>query len=511
MAAASILNNVLGPVMPGPSSSHTAGPYHIAKMCRSFIGENPASVTFTFEPGSSIAEVYHEQGSDAALAMGILGLPLTDRRFRQILEIYPDFGIKIDFNCSHFAEAIHPNSIRIEARLNNDSVFSAVADSIGGGSLLFRFVNGWPVELAGDAYHLLFEAESEKSFNLMMQVSEFGNPTVATDGERTLFAVDLPVKPDALKLDALRKMAGVTGAACIEPVFFPLNGECLFRCGEDMIAYAEQNGLTLGAAALKYEAALLGMREETLNSEMDSRLRVMTEAVKLGLSKNSPPMSLLGNSAGRFMQAEKKGKLALGGVHARAAARALAAMEVNSGRGIVCAAPTGGSAGVIPAVMATMLDDLKIKRKEALRSLWAAGAIGMVLATRGTFAAEVCGCQVEIGAAGAMAAAAVTEMAGGTPRQAADAAAIAFHNSMGLVCDLVQATVEIPCHTRNACFAPQAFICADLALGGYRNAVNLDDTIDAVVATGRQMPPELRCTSLGGIAVTPSAINMKKR
>ncbi|NLW61200.1 MAG: serine dehydratase, partial [Synergistaceae bacterium] len=120
-------------------------------------------------------------------------------------------------------------------------------------------------------------------------------------------------------------------------------------------------------------------------------------------------------------------------------------------------------------------------------------------------------CQVEIGAAGAMGAGAVVEAAGGSARQAADAGAIMFQNAMGLVCDLVQAIVEIPCHTRNGSFASQAFICADMILGGYYNAVHIDDTVDAVYSSGKMLPLELRCTSLGGMAVTPSALSMQRK
>ena len=94
---------------------------------------------------------------------------------------------------------------------------------------------------------------------------------------------------------------------------------------------------------------------------------------------------------------------------------------------------------------------------------------------------------------------------------AADAAAIAFQNSMGSVCDLVGGLVEIPCHTRNAVAASSAFVCADLVVGGYMNPIPLDDTIDAVYAVGRMMPSELRCTSKGGLAITPSALRLVAR
>ena len=142
-------------------------------------------------------------------------------------------------------------------------------------------------------------------------------------------------------------------------------------------------------------------------------------------------------------------------------------------------APTGGSAGVLPAVLATLMEERGLKRDQA------------------TFAA--------------MAAAAMVQTGGGTPRQAADAAAIAFQNTMGSVCDLVQGMVEIPCHTRNAVAASSAFVCADLAMGGYLNLIPLDETIDAVLAVGRMLPPELRVTSRGGLAITPSALKLHRR
>ncbi|NOR14390.1 MAG: hypothetical protein GQ544_01665, partial [Candidatus Aminicenantes bacterium] len=123
---------------------------------------------------------------------------------------------------------------------------------------------------------------------------------------------------------------------------------------------------------------------------------------------------------------------------------------------------------------------------------------------------ETAGCQVEIGAAGAMAAAAVVELAGGNPQQATDAAAISFQNTMGSVCDLVQGMCEIPCHTRNAVAASSAFVCADLILGGYHNPVPLDETIDAVFSSGKMLPSELRCTALGGIAQAPSALTLPR-
>jgi L-serine dehydratase len=159
----------------------------------------------------------------------------------------------------------------------------------------------------------------------------------------------------------------------------------------------------------------------------------------------------------------------------------------------------------------TLLRDKGLAEERVVRALFAAGAVGLVFSRRATFAAEIAGCQVEIGAAGAMAAAMVVEAAGGTSLQAVDAAAVSLQNTMGSVCDLVQGLCEIPCHTRNAAAAAAAFTTADLVMGGYRNSISLDDSIDASFASGRMLPPELRVTSRGGLAATPSALSLPSK
>ncbi len=186
-------------------------------------------------------------------------------------------------------------------------------------------------------------------------------------------------------------------------------------------------------------------------------------------------------------------------------------MHVNSAMGVVCAAPTGGSAGTIPGAVLTLAEERRLSREQIALTLFAAGAVGLITAYRATFAAEVAGCQVEIGAAEAMAAAGLVDAVGGSARQACDAAAIAYQNSMGSVCDLVQGMVEIPCHSRNAAAAASAFVCADMVLGGYANPIPLDETIDAVYSVGRMLAPELRCTAKGGLALAPSALALKRK
>jgi L-serine dehydratase len=377
----------------------------------------------------------------------------------------------------------------------------------------FVRLGDWPVHLTGDAYEVAVEVERGAEAQALELLSRDG----AAMGEaarigRESAALLCVRRREPLTQDVRRLLAGLVGVHrvwAVEPVFFVQRGEPLWASAQEVVFLARDRDVSLGQAALEYEAALLGLPKSRILAEAMRRLDVMSRAVQRGLDPALAGMQLLAPSAGKVYAAEAEGRLAVGGLHTRAAARALAAMHVNSGMGIVCAAPTGGSAGVIPAVLVTLAEEKGLDREKAALALLAAGAVGVVVANRATFAAEVAGCQVEIGAAGAMAAAAVVDASGGSAAQAADAAAIAFQNTMGSVCDLVQGIVEIPCHTRNAVAASSAFVCADLVLGGYANPVGLDETLDAVYAVGKMLPGELRCTALGGLAATPSAKAMR--
>jgi len=460
MRAVSILNDVLGPVMRGPSSSHTAGSYHIGRLIRALAGDEPASAVFIFDPAGSYAATYRQQGVDLALAAGLMGWAITDKRFAQALDRAPALGLKLRFRIAPLEGADHPNTVRAEVRTQTGGRLEVVGKSVGGGSVEITSVDGRPVSLDGRS----------------PEVVEVGG-----------------------------------AARAVPPLFLVRKGRPLFSSAAEAVALARRKRVSLGRVALAHEAGLLGLTEREVVEESLRRLEIMRDSVRQGLAGRRLGMKLLKPTAGRIFRAETDGRLAAGGLHARAAARAMAALHVSNSMGIVCAAPTGGSAGVLPGVLVTLEEEKGLAGEKAALALLAAGAVGLIVAARATFAAEVAGCQVEIGAAGAMGAAAVVEAAGGSAAQAADAAAISLQNTMGSVCDLVQGICEIPCHTRNAVAAAGAFICADLILGGYTNPIPLDETIDASFASGRMLPAELRCTARGGLAVAPSALALRTR
>jgi L-serine dehydratase len=505
----SILNDVLGPVMHGPSSSHTAGSYHIGRIALSLLGDEPERVSFVFDPAGSYAQTYRQQGVDLAFAAGIMGWPIADERFSRALETAAARGLDLSFEIAPLFQPDHPNTVLIKMASKSRRSLTLTAKSTGGGGVVVSELDGRPVFLTGKSHDVIVLAVKHEAHHLKQAVGSLAGITappteiILLDETLLTFRSPNPLAPEAKNRIAV--LPGVKAIWTAEPVFFVQKGEALFLNAAEMVRLAEDRSVSLGRVALAYEAQILGLPETDVLAEMSRRFEIMREACRRGLDNRDIRMQLLHPTAHKVFQAESEGKTAIGGIHTRAAARALAVMHVSNSQGIVVAAPTGGASGVIPGVVVTLAEEMKLNNERAALALFAASAVGLILAIRATFAAEVAGCQVEIGAAGAMAAAAVVEVAGGTARQAADAAAISFQNTMGSVCDLVQGMCEIPCHTRNAVAASGAFVCADLILGGYENPVPLDETIDAVYDSGKMLPPELRCTAMGGLALAPSA------
>ncbi|MGB2908556.1 MAG: L-serine ammonia-lyase, iron-sulfur-dependent, subunit alpha [Candidatus Aminicenantaceae bacterium] len=505
----SILNDVLGPIMRGPSSSHTAGSFRIGRMVRSLWGDDPCEFALTFDPGGSYAQVYREQAVDLAFAAGFLGWPITDERFSQALETARSEGRGLSFAVRQLGRADHPNFVHITLTSPQGRSLEVEARSTGGGGIQLTRFQDWPVCLDGKRFVYVMECDAEQADRISALVSDPHKRRGSVEKQRQddrvlmLLSSDAEWEPDVLK--DVQNAAGPRSMFQCPPVFHVTPGEPVFANASEMVSLSEGRGLSLGRLALEHEAQLLGISQEEVLAEMKKRLGIMRRSVEQGLRHEDIRMQLLLPTAGNIFRAEQEGRLAVGGMHTRAAARAMAVMHVCNSQGVVCAAPTGGAAGVIPGVVVSLLEEQGRTEEAAVLGLLAASAVGVIVAARATFAAEIAGCQVEIGAAGAMAAALVVEMSGGSARQAADAAAISFQNTMGSVCDLVQGMCEIPCHTRNAAASSGAFVCADLILGGYINPVPLDETIDAVLSSGRMLPSELRVTSKGGLALAPSA------
>jgi L-serine dehydratase len=275
------------------------------------------------------------------------------------------------------------------------------------------------------------------------------------------------------------------------------------RAFKDWVEEAESKGKRISEVVLQNQMEELELSEQELYQRMSKNLTVMREAVASGLRGHRRSLSgLIGGDAKKVEDRRKAGGSLVGDKMSGAIARALAVAEVNACMGKIVAAPTAGSCGVLPAVLLTVEEACGTSEQELLLALFTAAGLGIIIAERANISGAEGGCQAEIGSAAAMAAAAAVELAGGSPQQSADGAAMALKSMLGLVCDPVAGLVEVPCVKRNATGAVVALTAAEMALSGIHSVIPIDEVIDAMSAIGRQMPVGLKETAQGGLAVT---------
>lgn len=277
----------------------------------------------------------------------------------------------------------------------------------------------------------------------------------------------------------------------------------------EVVSAAERDGVRISDVVLAQQAEAMELAPEDLFDKMAERLRVMDECIEPGCAADLRSTSgLTGGDAHCMREASRTGRALLGHVMDGALYRALAVSELNAAMGRIVAAPTAGSCGILPAALLTMRDELGCEERAVVMSMFTAAAVGLVIEKRASVAGAEGGCQAETGSAAAMAAAAIVELAGGTPAQASCAVASAIQNLLGLVCDPVAGLVEVPCVKRNASAVAVAFVSAELALAGCSTVIPADESIQAMRLVGNAMPASLRETAEGGLAVTPTALEL---
>ncbi len=268
---------------------------------------------------------------------------------------------------------------------------------------------------------------------------------------------------------------------------------------------AQQKQVALSDIILENEMKLTGASKEAVLDRLRQTFGVMSLAASHALSQPLPTVgSLIEGVAQTQYQYSQSGRTLCGPLLNRMMARAFSCSETNAAMGRICAAPTAGASGIIPAVILTVAEQLGGNEEMELRGLLVSSGIGAVITRNATVSGAEGGCQAECGVAAAMAAAAAVEMSGGSAEQALHAAAFALINIMGLICDPIAGLVQMPCAHRNASQAMNAMLSADFALAGQKCPIPLDEVIDAMYKTGKMLPMQLRETALGGIAATPT-------
>ncbi len=281
-----------------------------------------------------------------------------------------------------------------------------------------------------------------------------------------------------------------------------------FNNGKELLDLC-QNDLMISDIMIKVEMNNFNRTEDEIYNQMSRSYEIMKKSIQKALTDDITSMGgLIGGEAKKLIKQIESNKNISGLTTSKAMAYAMGVLEVNASMGLIVAAPTAGSCGIIPGVLRAIQEAHNFTDKQIVKSMFTASAIGMIVTMNATVAGAEGGCQAETGSAAAMAAGAICELMGGTPKQCLDAAAICIKNIMGLICDPIAGLVEAPCQKRNAIGATNALISAEMVLAGIDSIIPFDEVVESMYKVGRSMPVELRETALGGVAATPTGCSL---
>ena len=279
-----------------------------------------------------------------------------------------------------------------------------------------------------------------------------------------------------------------------------------FRYASELLDLCEQHQCSISQVMKVRECEITETSMEYNLDRMAKALRIMKDSVNEAIISPQKSMGgLIGGESQKIIDHLASGKAIAGTLMTKAIAYSMGVLEVNACMGLIVAAPTAGSSGVLPGVLLALQEEYEIPDDRLIDALFNASAIGYLAMQNATVAGAVGGCQAEIGVASAMAASAAVELLGGSPLQCTYAASTVLMNMLGLVCDPVGGLVEYPCQNRNAAGAANAIVAAEMSLAGIHQLIPLDEMMDIMYTVGRKMPSELRETALGGCATSPSA------
>ncbi|MCB0651422.1 MAG: L-serine ammonia-lyase, iron-sulfur-dependent, subunit alpha [Saprospiraceae bacterium] len=511
--APGIFNDVIGPVMRGPSSSHTAASWRIAKMGMDILNEPLKKAIVDFDKDGAWAPNYREQGTTVGIDGGLLGLEMTDDRMKQTEKLAREKNISILYEINSFP-TIHVNTVRLTLEGIHGKTTRILGVSLGGGSMEIREVNGFKVKMPGSFYELLLFIKDQS--DIMDQIKSilpaYQSLSRAINGETVLLNLKFSkIIPDEVQ-QQLWQIPSIDAVVLINPVMPIIAGnetELPFSTIESLLKYSEEEHLDLGDIGLIYEKCKSGLGEDIVLDKMKNIVGIIENSIRIGLAGTVYKDRILPQQSHLIREAQQKGRITMNPLVNDIIANVAAIMESKSAMEVVVANPTAGSCGAVGGVLRAVADDLGATHEEVIKAYFAAGMVGVYFAEGPGFSAEEHGCQVECGASAGMAAAGIAQLFGGSARQALGAASMAIQNMIGLVCDPVADRVEVPCLGKNISAAMNALSSATMAVAGFNAVIPLGEVIETVSRVSAQMPTCVKCTGKGGLAITKTAFDLK--
>ena len=500
---------IIGPIMIGPSSSHTAGMARSGMMACRIAGDKAASIHLALSP--KMRTTYAGHRSDAALIGGAMGLRESDPEIREAVALARNRGIEtaVDF----LPDGLYPqNTALITVADRGGRATRILGTSVGGGSIVISAVDDVQMNIRPDAYHLIAWSGGPLPENL----GKGASVQSGQNGRETVTCFTFTTMPSRERCEALRSAVGVHRMSVVEPVLeygVSLPSEKRYASCEEVCRAAAENRMTVAEVSVEYEAARSGRSKEAVRQQMHRHFEQIRKSVQEGEQGSRMLYGLTsGRDGPRMLRAIQEGRTVSGGIIPLAVARAVGVMEYNGAMGCIVAAPTAGSSGIIPGSMTAVQDQFGFRDEDMVDALFVSALAGVVMAEREvSFSGSVGGCQGEVGVSSAITAAGLTSLFTREPEAIFHAMAMSLKNLLGLVCDPIAGPIEVPCIKRNAVGVSNAFTAADMALSGIRSYIPPDEVIDALVDTERRLPQELKCATVGGLACTATACRLRKQ
>ncbi|MBB6049757.1 L-serine ammonia-lyase, iron-sulfur-dependent, subunit alpha [Armatimonas rosea] len=499
----SIFNDVLGPVMRGPSSSHCAAALRIGRLARDLMGGKIERVLVEFDRSGSLPTTHASQGSDMGLFGGLLGWDAADERLPDSAIALRDAGIELSIETVDVGDP-HPNTYRLTLS-NATETHTLHAISTGGGMIEVIQIDGQPVSLFGDQEVCV----AGRTLHPVLPVLTLPSSTVPFKSALGMLRyIESNLSPSDLSPSPSPGRSSLAGKGEQSPSYSPFPKEERLPAprgypGGRGERFSEETPLWKLAA--QYEMQRGGLTEDEVLAKALNLIQILRRSIAQGLAGTHYDDRILGAQSPGFAAKLAAGQLLNGGALNRIVLYVTALMEVKSSMGVIVAAPTAGACAALPGAVIAMAEELGLDEREMAKAFLASGLIGVFITTRWSFAAEVGGCQAEGGSAACMAAAALVQLGGGTLTQSLAASSMALQNMLGLICDPIANRVEAPCLGKNVMAASNALSCANMALAGYDPLIPLDEVIETAKRVSAQMPRELRCTNLGGLSISPTS------
>ena len=509
---ASIFNDVIGPIMRGPSSSHTAASWRVARLAVQILKDDLATAAIAFDPDGQWATNYEEQGTVLGMNGGLLEIDMADNQMKQTEAIAEKRGIKISYAIRSF-ENFHANSMLLDLEGRSGEQLQVLAASLGGGTFELQKINGYPVQLKGDAYLLFIWSQKDLSTELEQLLPKGAKLNSNPPQSQYFFIIESSDPLDQGLIQHIEQFEEVAKVASVDPIMPIVSGKeqpLPFSDIQSLVEYSKQEGIRLGDLGLMWEMHRSGLSEKELIAKMEHLIDIIEGSIQIGLAGTQFKDRILHQQSNLVGQAEKAGKILQGSIINTIVKYVAAIMESKSALEVVVANPTAGSCGTVGAALAAVGEEVGASKAEKIKAYFAAGIVGAYFAMGPGFSAEEHGCQVECGASAGMAAAGIVELFGGSTEQGLGAASMAIQNMIGLVCDPIADRVEAPCLGKNTSAAVNALSSATMAASGFAYLIPLDQVLETVQRVSKQMPSCNKCTGLGGLAITPAALKLKE-